>query len=85
MHSFRQQRNSRSKATPTAYPPHFIRPTTSNFPRKKTGVAAAGTAASGGGGGVLVLMVLLPILHLLSLAVLDALSKLPFLKVRRTA
>lgn len=43
---------------------------------------STGTAAGGGGGGVLVLMATLPIVHLLSLAALDALSRLPFLKVR---
>ncbi|CAM9247825.1 unnamed protein product, partial [Hapterophycus canaliculatus] len=40
-----------------------------------------GTTAGGGGGGVLVLMATLPVVHLLSLAALDALSRLPFLKV----
>ncbi|CAM9794171.1 unnamed protein product [Ectocarpus sp. 8 AP-2014] len=43
--------------------------------------AVAGTATGGGGGGVLVLMAVLPIVHLLSLAALDALSRVPFLKI----
>ena len=48
-----------------------------------TTAAAAGGAAPGGGkGGVLVLMALLPVVHLLSIASLDALSRLPFFKVR---
>lgn len=45
------------------------------------GVTAAGTG--GGGGGVFVLMAVLPVVHLLSLACLDAASRLPFLKVGR--
>lgn len=50
------------------------------FPYLRAGVA--GTAAGSGGGGVLVLMAVLPIVHLLTLATLDALSRAPFLKVR---
>eukprot|EP00903_Cladosiphon_okamuranus_P017560 g16174.t1 len=46
-----------------------------------TGVTVSGAAAAGGGGGVLVLAALLPVVHLLSLAALDALSRLPFLKM----
>ncbi|CAM9231931.1 unnamed protein product [Ectocarpus sp. 13 AM-2016] len=46
-----------------------------------TAAGVAGTAPGGGGGGVLVLMAVLPIVHLLSLAALDALSRVPFLKI----
>ncbi|CAM9150685.1 unnamed protein product [Scytosiphon promiscuus] len=42
---------------------------------------ASRTGTGGGGGGVLVLMAVLPVVHLLSLAALDALSRLPFLMV----
>eukprot|EP00752_Nemacystus_decipiens_P003116 g2885.t2 len=45
------------------------------------GVAVTGAAAGGGGGGVLVLMAVLPVVHILSLAAVDALSRLPFLKI----
>lgn len=45
--------------------------------------AAVAGGASSGGTGVLVLMAILPVFHLLSLAALDALSHLRFLKVRR--
>lgn len=48
----------------------------------QTAAAAGGTLSDGGGGGVLVLMALLPVVHLLSIALLDALSRLPFLKVK---
>lgn len=46
------------------------------------GAGVASVAGSGvAGGGVLVLMGLLPVVHLLSIACLDVLSRLPFLKV----
>lgn len=47
----------------------------------QTAAATGGTVPGGGGGGVLVLMALLPVVHLLSIASLDVLSRLPFLKV----
>lgn len=47
----------------------------------RAAAATGGTVPGGGGGGVLVLMALLPVVHLLSIASLDVLSRLPFLKL----
>lgn len=44
-------------------------------------IVAVGGQGGGGGGGVLALVVVLPVVHLLSIACLDALSRLPFLEV----
>lgn len=46
------------------------------------GIVAAGGEAGGGGGGVLTLVAVLPVVHLLSIACLDILSRMPFLEVR---
>lgn len=46
-----------------------------------TGDIAAGATVGGGGGSLLVLMVVLSIVHLLSIACLDVLSRLPFMEV----
>lgn len=45
------------------------------------GDIAAGYTVGGGGGSLLVLLVVLTIVHLLSIACLDVLSRLPFMEV----
>ena len=67
--------------TLTARRPHFL-PLNFYDPTTYSGAAVTG-AASSGGTGILVLMAVLPVIHILSLAALDALSHLPFLKVGR--
>lgn len=44
-------------------------------------MTSTGVAVEKGGGGVLTLMAVLPVVHLLSIGCLDALSRMPFMKV----